>query len=244
MLTFVAFFTTVKGCILIGHRLRARAQEGQREQVITGVQAMLALTGFLLAVSFTLAETRFGERKALVLKEANAIGTAYLRADFLPRQAADKTKALLREYVETRMSAKSIDTTELERILSASENIQKQLWMIAAESGRNEPGSTMINLYVESLNALIDLHSERVTVGLIFHISKGLMFTLFLATFFTLGVLGLSFGLKGARKVLPASGPIILFAVILLMILDLDQPKQRFFEVSQKPLVEVLKSMK
>src|SRR6187397_3131870 len=68
----------------IGLRLYATRDEARRTQ-IGGVQAaVLGLLGLLLGFTFSMAVNRYELRRDMVLKEANAAGTAWLRASLLP----------------------------------------------------------------------------------------------------------------------------------------------------------------
>lgn len=60
---------------------------------IGGIQgAVLGLLGLLLGFTFAMAVGRYDTRRGLVLKEANAIGTTYLRASLLPDTHQDPVK--------------------------------------------------------------------------------------------------------------------------------------------------------
>jgi hypothetical protein len=125
----------------------------------TMVRATLGLLVFILAFTFGLAAARFDTRRQVLLDEANAIGTTYLRAGMLLEQG-DQVRALLRDYVGVRLDAvRSGDVTEGIR---RSENIQQQLWAKAETVGRKNPNSIVVGLFVQSLNELIDLHAKRV----------------------------------------------------------------------------------
>ena len=76
-------------------------QEGPTD-VLVG--SLLALMAFLLAVTMSMAADRFDTRRGLVVAEANAIGTTYLQADYLPQPATDEMRALLREYLPLRIA--------------------------------------------------------------------------------------------------------------------------------------------
>ena len=67
------------------------------------VGSILALLAFMMAFTFGMAGSRYNTRRAAVLDEANAIGTAYLRADLLPDAHRAEVRALLREYVDVRL---------------------------------------------------------------------------------------------------------------------------------------------
>ena len=99
-LVFVAFAIVTMACYEVGFRLGRWWQErtpGEQEGP-TGmlVGSILALLAFLLAVTMGMAADRFDARRALVLAEANAIGTAYLRAGYLPEPASSQARELLR----------------------------------------------------------------------------------------------------------------------------------------------------
>ncbi|MHB9139642.1 MAG: hypothetical protein ACYC4Q_09590, partial [Victivallaceae bacterium] len=97
----IVFVSAMTG-FRIGKNLRLR-KKGQSEAPIgTIVGAMLGLLAFILAFTFGMAASRFDVRKNLLLDETNAIGTAFLRADFLPSPQRQDTRMLLKKYVDIR----------------------------------------------------------------------------------------------------------------------------------------------
>src|ERR1700675_930574 len=70
----------------VGHRRLARDSEGARAGVGAIDGAVFGLLGLLVAFTFSGAASRFDARRQLVVEEANAIGTAYLRIDWLPNE--------------------------------------------------------------------------------------------------------------------------------------------------------------
>lgn len=68
----------------LGHYAESRFDEKTREQTSVIAGSLLAVLGMLLGFTVSMAVTRFETRKQLVLDEANAIGTSYLRAQLLP----------------------------------------------------------------------------------------------------------------------------------------------------------------
>src|SRR4026209_1001043 len=93
------------------------------------VGAILALLAFLLAVTMGMASDRFDARRAIVLDEANAIGTTYLRAGYLPEPASSQTHELPREYGPLRIRTSASD--DLQGDIQKSQAILDQLWTIA-----------------------------------------------------------------------------------------------------------------
>ena len=88
---------------LLGNLVHRRSSDEKESTVNTFVGTILGLVAFILAFTFGMVTDRYDERKALVREEANAIGTAYLRADFLPELAKGRTKELLHEYLDSRL---------------------------------------------------------------------------------------------------------------------------------------------
>ena len=104
---FGVFALISMACYEAGFRLGRWWQDREpgEQEGPTGmlVGSILALLAFLLAVTMGMASDRFDTRRAVVLDEANAIKTTYLRAGYLPEPASSQTRELLREYVPLRI---------------------------------------------------------------------------------------------------------------------------------------------
>jgi hypothetical protein len=75
--------------------------------------------GFLLAFVTNIAIGNFNQRRQLVVIEANAIGTIYLRAGYLADPYRLESRELLREYVNLRI--KALDPAAMESSIVRSE---------------------------------------------------------------------------------------------------------------------------
>lgn len=240
--TLLLFLVAVEVGYRIGRRYRDVTASERKSQTGAVLAAMLALLGFLLAFSFGLAADRFARRKALVLEEANAAGTAFLRADFLPEDQRAAARLLLRNYVATRMQV--VDRTmEREEGLRISEDHQRRLWEMVSAAAEEQPRSVPLGLLVTSMNEVIDLHQARVTVALQYRIPPSLVWALYLVALLSMTTLGIHFGIGGPRNLLVTVALVVAFTAILLLIIDLDQPWQRLFQVVQNPMVETLRTM-
>src|SRR6187402_1833203 len=164
---FVCIVAVVLGSIDGGYRLgryRRRRSEKEKEGPVGAmVGSTLGLLAFMLAFTFGMAASRFDARKTLVLDEANAIGTTYLRAAMLP-EGGNEVRDLLRQYVDQRVAAVKSGNAVI--ALKESEALQGKLWALAVAAGQQHPNSIVVGLFVESLNNVIDLHAKRVTAGL------------------------------------------------------------------------------
>ncbi len=124
--------------------------------------AVLALLGLLLGFQFAGAATRLENRRQVVVKEANAIGTAYLRIDLLPPDEQPQLRELFRTYTSLRI--KMVESGSVERALSAddaSRKIQSQIWTKAIAASRKDPSPATQTLVVTSLNDMFDVTTER-----------------------------------------------------------------------------------
>ena len=105
---FVLFAVVALATYEVGYRVglwwQERTPDEKEGPTAMLVGSLLALMAFLLAVTMGMASDRFDTRRQLVLEEANAIGTVYLRAGYLPQPASDQTRELLREYVPLRIN--------------------------------------------------------------------------------------------------------------------------------------------
>ena len=111
----------------------------------------------MLAFTFGAAADRFDSRRQILLDEANAIGTAYLRAGMLPERRQE-VRALLRGYVDTRLQA--VQSNKIAEGIRRSEQRQDLLWAQAVILGEKNPASIVVGLFVESLNDVIGSASQ------------------------------------------------------------------------------------
>ena len=113
----------------IGLRQRAKAAEGAvaGRGVIEGV--VFALLGLLVAFTFSGAAARFDTRRQLIVEEANAIGTAYLRLDLLPADAQPTLRERFRQYLAARLDAyrKISDVAAVQEALARSAQLQREI---------------------------------------------------------------------------------------------------------------------
>jgi hypothetical protein len=155
---------SIEAGYLLGKYRRRRSEEEKEGPVGAIVAATLGLLGFILAFTFGLAASRFDARRQIVVEEANAIGTTYLRARLLPHGHEVKIRMLLREYVDVRLEV--VQTGNTEQVLRRSDELHRELWKEAEAIGQKHPDSIVVGLFIQSLNETIDVHSKRVLVAL------------------------------------------------------------------------------
>ncbi len=227
-----------------GHRLgRYRRKSSEREgepSVGAMVGATLGLLALLLAFTFGLAAGRFDARRQVLLDEANAIGTTYLRAGMLPERR-DEVRTLLREYVDVRLEATR--SGNIEQGMRRSEELHHQLWTQAVTLGEKNPGSIVVGLFTQSLNEVIDLHVKRVTVGLRSRIPGAIWVGLYAVAILSLTAMGYHGGLTGTSRSLAVLAVAFAFSTVIWLIADLDRPGEGTLKVSQQAMMDLRHAM-
>jgi hypothetical protein len=241
---FVVILAVVLLSVECGYRLgryrRSRHELEKDAPVGTMVGATLGLLAFILAFTFGLAAARFDTRRQVLLDEANAIGTTYLRAGTLPDRT-EQIRSLLRNYVGARLDA--IRSGKLAEGITRSEDIQQQLWSEAEALGTKNPNSIVVGLFIQSLNQTIDFHAERLQAGLRSRIPGAIWLCLFAVAALSLATMGYHAGLSGTRRSLAIIAVAITFSVVIELIADLDRPREGVLRVSQQALLDVQRSM-
>jgi hypothetical protein len=241
---FVAILIVVLLSVECGYRLgryrRNRHEQEKETPVGTMVGATLGLLAFILAFTFRLAAARFDTRRQVLLDEANAIGTTYLRAGMLPERR-EEIRALLRNYVDTRLEA--VRSGNIAEGMRQSENIQNDVWTHAIAVGEKNPNSIVVGLFVQSLNDMIDLHAKRVQASLRSRIPGAIWIGLFAVAALSLATMGYHAGMVGTRRSLAILAVALTFSVVIELIADLDRPQEGVLKVSQHALLDLQRSM-
>ena len=239
---FVVFAIVASIAYELGYRLgrwwQARTPDEVEGPTSMIVGSLLGLMAFLLAISMGMASDRFDARRGLVLTEANAIGTTYLRAGYLPEPASSTSRELLRQYVPQRILT-SADPADVQARIARSIEIQTDLWAIAEDQARESPGSEMVALYIETLNEMIDVHETRVTAGVYARVPETVLVLLFVGSALTMAMVGYGAGLTRRRSPLTALVLIVVLGAVVTLVVDLDRPRDGFLTVGQQPLIDL-----
>ena len=225
-----------------GRWLQRRDPESGKA-LLTGpvVGGMLGLMAFLLGFCISIVIGQHNGRKSMVVTEANAIGTAYLRADFLDEADREATRDLLRDYVEIRLAAAS-DTTLYEFAISRSEEIHGELWTLVAQSVAQGQELAVMALFVDSINEVIDVHSLRLA-AVELRLPRQLGIVLYAATLVSFLLVGISSSANGKRDTLTILLFAIAFVTVFIIIVDLDRSQEGLLTVSQTALSDLLAQM-
>jgi hypothetical protein len=234
--TIAAFLLAAEGGYRLGTRVRSRAGSKEIPDLGTTVGGLLGMLGLLLAFTFGMAGERFDRRKTLVVEEANAIGTAWLRTDLIPEPQRARARDVLREYTQARLDA--VDASRRDEAVARSERLQVTLWSVTASAAAATP-TPPVALYVAAVNEVIDMHARRLQAAMRNPIPPAIFATLYGVAVLVLGGLGYARGLVGDRSAVATSILTLVLAVVILLILDLDRPYEGLLTVSQQAMRDV-----
>jgi len=221
----------------IGHWWQARTPGVQEGPTGVLVGSLLALLAFLLAITMGMASDRFDTRRGLVLEEANAMGTTFLRAGYLPEPASSEIRNLLREYVPLRVAPSDRET--LVANIQRSEELLQQMWSVAEAEAKVTQQGDLMALFLESLNETIDLNESRIAAGVYARVPASILWLLVIGSVLTLAMVGYSAGLTKRRDLLSAIVLILALGAVLALVVDLDKPREGFVQVSQQPIIDL-----
>lgn len=236
----IVYLIVIELSFILGRRHRPSGDPATISHVNALQNALLGLLALLLGFTISMSLTRFETRKDLVLAEANAIGTTYLRAQFLPEEQKDEVSRLLKTYVAARLDffKAGVNDGRLNAANSQASHIRSRLWAAAVNSSKNATNPIAVSLFVQSLNDVIDV-SEKRQVALENHVPETVIGLLFLVSIAGLGFIGFGSGLTGTRHHGSTAAFAILVALVLAVILDIDRPRRGLIQVSQASMMRL-----
>ena len=158
-LVFALSFVVLLLAAVIGDGLRSKVralEEDERDDFGVVLNATLTLLGLLIGFSFSMAISRYDQRKNYEEAEANAIGTEYVRADLLPAADAARVRQLLKKYLDERMLFYTTrDEARLAKINAETTELQNELWAAVRPPAMAQP-TPVVALAVSGMNDVLN----------------------------------------------------------------------------------------
>jgi hypothetical protein len=240
VLAFVAMWAAAHLGIYL-RRLKKESEVDELAQFGVIVGAALTLLGLLIGFSYSMAISRYDQRKNLEEEEANAIGTEYLRAGLLSAADAAKVRGGLKSYLDGRvLFYDARDEQRVERINASSAVISTDLWFIVQSAALAQPGANTA-LAAAGLNSVLNSQGytqaawwNRIPIA-----AWGLMLSIGICCNILLGYSTPHPEMKvhSVFFILPA-----LVAVSFFLISELDSPRGGLVRVQPVNLLSVLHS--
>ena len=228
---------TIEGGYRCGCRTHPRASEWSGSGFATLMRTVLGALGLLLAVAFALAAARYDRRQALVVREANTLGTAYLRSSVLEEPARVRMQALLRAYVDARLQAEEAgrDQARVVRATTDMEQRQGELWAVVVTAARHDATAVHVPWVAQALNDVSDLRAEHAAAR-DHHVPETVLWLVVVVAVLTGLLSGYACGATAHRQVLATSVLAVLVTLVVYVILDLDRPQRGLIHVQEQAL--------
>ena len=225
----------------IRSRLRSTEKEEQ-ENLTLVISATLTLLGLIIGFTFSLATTRYDQRRLFEEQEANAIGTEYVRADLLPANEVAGVKQLLVQYLDLRVGFyEDRNAAELEALERKTASTQSQLWQSIQPQAAAQP-NPVTALVVSGMNDVLNSqgYSQFAWWNRIPTSAWGLMIVIAL----------LANALVGYAAQRSKRGPLLLLvlpvivSISFFLIADIDSPRGGLIRIEPVDLLSLSQSLR
>ncbi len=246
LILLICFFLVMSIGYLIGKRHREQEDLAEKREKTAGTLtgAMLALLGFMLAVSLSMADSKFQERRKLILDEANAISTSILRAQAIGGVHGAEIVRLLEDYTRLRLEffAAGEDRTKLKKVYDQTQILQNSIWDRVSAIAQAAP-TPISGLLLSSLNEVFDLGTSRRWV-LEVRIPPYVIKLLLVFSLLSVGTMAYYFGTCGVYHPVLSGLLFVALTFIILLIMDLDRPRSGYIKPEQSPLTWLIEDRK
>ena len=230
-------------CVALGFAIRPRLALEPDEKALDVAQgAIFVLASLILGFSFSFTSERFNARRLLIVEEANAIGTTYLRGSSLPASATDRFRSILRDYAQVRLATYTRDPASSEAMERKSLAMQDALWSIVVMAAREDPRNVQLALLKQTLNDTIDISTKQ-SAALHNHMPTAMLGLVLVVTFVAAILLGVHFERMRQPQIFLGLVFGLLFATVVTTVVDLDRPQQGLVRVDLRPLQTQLERM-
>jgi hypothetical protein len=230
--------------VRIGTSFRKKHQlaDDVREDLGVVLAATLTLLGLIIGFSFSMAISRYDQRKNYEEEEANAIGTEYLRAGLFPAANAQSIHALLASYLDQRISFyKSRDQQQLDQIGTDTAQLQAKLWSAVQGPAAAQP-SPVTALVASGMNDVLNTqgYTQAAWLNRIPASAWGLMIAIAICSNL---LLGYSLRHAESNSILLLVLPLVV-SIAFFLIADIDSPRRGIIRVVPQNLLSLSQSLR
>jgi hypothetical protein len=196
---------------------------------------MLALVAFMLGLTINFAQSRYELRRSDVLLEANAIGTAWLRARLVGGEEGEAVAALIVDYTKVRLAyTKSGEDGPVRELLNRTNAMQTQMWEIVTPLARRSQTPVMA-IFLASLNDMFDSATSQ-RFAFVARVPLNLVYSLLAGSAIALGAIGYQFGLSARRQTVMTILLLAMWTGAIVLIIDFSRPRVGSLRVDTGPL--------
>ncbi|HVN43004.1 MAG TPA: hypothetical protein VMT50_09490 [Steroidobacteraceae bacterium] len=204
--------------------------------------ATFTLLGLIIGFSFSMAVSRYDQRKNYEEEEANAIGTEYLRADLLAPAQAAQVRTLLVQYLDERILYYTTrDDEELARIGHDTDALQAKMWAVVRDGAAAQPTPPMA-LAVSGMNDVINTQGYTQAAWRN-RIPLPAWLLMSLIAICTTVLVGVGSAKKAGFNLMLLVLPVVL-SIAFFLIADIDSPRRGMIRVVPQNLIGLAQSLR
>jgi hypothetical protein len=237
--SFIVLWASARVGVFLHLKSRSQQEDDSHDlDFVTG--GVLTLLGLLIGFSFSMAITRYDQRKNYEEEEANAIGTEYVRLDLLPGEEGVAIQQQLKKYLDQRILFYQARNTSsiLDRINADTARLQNEMWSKVKTVAAPNPNPVMA-LVVSGMNDVLNRqgYTQAIWWNRIPPAAWGLMFLISIGCSFLVGYAVRRSG-GGVLLVIPLA-----VSISFLLIADIDSPRGGLIRVAPQNLLSLSQSL-
>jgi hypothetical protein len=223
---FIGMLVVLKLGFRLGMRRIETETEHERVGLVSVETAIFGLLGLVLAFTYAGAASRFEQRRALTVQEANAVGTLWLRLDLVPAAAQPALREKVRRYGNAHVAAYGLlpDWKAFDAKFEQVQAMQGEIWKDAVAAVREAP-PPVAQLLLPAINDLMDATSNRQALVRVH--TPGAIVTMLILLALGCSLLA-GYGLAGSKSMsryLHMVGFALVVTGTIYIVLDYDHPR-------------------
>jgi hypothetical protein len=234
----LVLFVVVIVALLLGHaagaRLRRPLEDGAETFVVSSVFGLLAL---LLGFTFALAIDRYETRRILVQEEANAVNTAFTRAQLLDEPYRSQISDLLVQYTNNRIALAQQPPGANRELLERNDRLVREFWAASAGAFPTIRQLDFSSTFIEGVNDVLNIEATRKSAR-VARLPTEVFALLMIYVVVSAAVLGAE--VRGKRELVLSALLLALLTMSLMLIVDIDRPVLGGVREAQGPMERLL----
>ena len=224
LLTVLLMLLMLEAGYRFGLGAQSKGAKAQIAQVRALMGATLGLLAFMLAFTFSNAQSHFEDRMQYQIDEAVVAKNAFMRADLAEEPQRTRARESLLELVDNRIelnkAVRQARVKDVFPLLQRAEDNHLELWALG-----------MDDEFTKSVLRLMDMQTYRVQAALVNRLPLIIWLTLYFTAVMAMIVTGYQAGLSSRRSPVATYSLALAFAAVMMLIMDLDRPLQSLFEL-------------
>jgi hypothetical protein len=224
----------------MGHR-KGRVPGDESSAVSTLTAGMLGLLAFTLSLSISIAQNRFEHRREMVLQEANAIGTAWLRTKMIDGDEGPAIAAKIEDFARVRLQFTSAQSDDgVPALIARTNALETEMWRDMQTVAHRAPNPVTTAL-INALNEMFDDATAQ-QFAYVSGVPASILLGLYAGSLLSIGALGYQFGVAGRRQIVLSSLLLAMWTGGMMLIVDLNLPRAGNIRADVTPLVWQIQS--